>query len=267
MGTMMKSPFPGMDPYLENSWRDVHTRLITYSSDQLNEQLPSNLRCRVEERVLVEPGDEESLGRSIYQDVRVVERPGHGGGSMAAAAADVAEPLLLTAESEAATETYLEIIDLSSGRTVITVIEFLSHSNKSPGPGQKQYRKKQREILASSVSLVEIDLLRAGKRIQACGERIVPRRARTPYRACVRRAWIAGQFEFYPIALRDRLPGLRIPLREKDADVFLRLQPLIEQCYRLGRYDDIDYSLPLEPPLQGGDEEWAAGLIANMRPL
>jgi len=26
----MKSPFPGMDPYLEQHWRSVHHRLLTY---------------------------------------------------------------------------------------------------------------------------------------------------------------------------------------------------------------------------------------------
>jgi hypothetical protein len=28
----MKSPFPGMDPWLERSWGDVHSRLITSTS-------------------------------------------------------------------------------------------------------------------------------------------------------------------------------------------------------------------------------------------
>jgi hypothetical protein len=34
----MKSPFPGMDPYLEQFWRDVHASLIIYSRDQLDLQ-------------------------------------------------------------------------------------------------------------------------------------------------------------------------------------------------------------------------------------
>ena len=35
-----KSPFPGMDPYLEQHWGDVHTRLMFYISNQINAQLP-----------------------------------------------------------------------------------------------------------------------------------------------------------------------------------------------------------------------------------
>ncbi len=41
----MASPFPGMDPYLEAHWRDVHARLIIYASDALQVLLPGSLRA------------------------------------------------------------------------------------------------------------------------------------------------------------------------------------------------------------------------------
>jgi hypothetical protein len=47
----MKSPFPGMDPYLDRHWSDVRARLIVYISDQLQPQLGGSLRARVEERL------------------------------------------------------------------------------------------------------------------------------------------------------------------------------------------------------------------------
>ncbi len=40
----MPSPFPGMDPYLEDHWRDVHTRLVVYICDALQDTVPSDLR-------------------------------------------------------------------------------------------------------------------------------------------------------------------------------------------------------------------------------
>ena len=43
----MHSPFPGMNPYLEQYWGDIHQRLIIYSSDALQKQLPGDLRARV----------------------------------------------------------------------------------------------------------------------------------------------------------------------------------------------------------------------------
>src|SRR5581483_7274540 len=49
----MPSPFPGMDPYLEAHWRDVHAALIIYARDALQTVLPAPLRARVEERVLL----------------------------------------------------------------------------------------------------------------------------------------------------------------------------------------------------------------------
>ena len=66
----MPSPFPGMDPYLEKHWGDVHTRLITYASDHLQKVLPRDLRARVEERLVV-----TGIGRPrpIFPDVRVFE--------------------------------------------------------------------------------------------------------------------------------------------------------------------------------------------------
>ena len=41
----MKSPFPGMDPYLERHWGDVHQALVTYIRDQLQASLPDDLRA------------------------------------------------------------------------------------------------------------------------------------------------------------------------------------------------------------------------------
>mgnify|MGYP002635107777 FL=1 len=64
-----KSPFPGMDPYLEQFWGDVHASLIVYIRDHINEQLPSDLQARVEEGLMV---DTEDYSRRIYPDVDVV---------------------------------------------------------------------------------------------------------------------------------------------------------------------------------------------------
>ena len=43
---MSKNPFPGMNPWLEAHWGDVHTSLTTYACDQLQPQLPAGLRAR-----------------------------------------------------------------------------------------------------------------------------------------------------------------------------------------------------------------------------
>src|SRR5437870_7625262 len=66
---VVKSPFPGMDPYLEQHWEDVHQRLIVYACDALQPHLPEDLRARVEERVFIE-SESERL-RHIVPDVHV----------------------------------------------------------------------------------------------------------------------------------------------------------------------------------------------------
>jgi hypothetical protein len=66
----MHSPFPGMNPYLEQYWGDIHHRLITYSSDALQKQLPGDLRARVGERVFVEPEEAGRTARKQSQSGR-----------------------------------------------------------------------------------------------------------------------------------------------------------------------------------------------------
>jgi len=252
----MPSPFPGMDPYLEAHWRDIHARLVIYASDALQGVLPSPLRARVEESVLLETA--EGLGdHPLFPDVRVVEyasqrrteaRPEAG--------VAVAEPLLV--DVEPVSETFLEIIDRESGNRVVTVIEFLSPSNKSPGANREQYLRKQREICSSEANLVEIDLNRFGVHTLAFPLTHIKPAVRTGYMACVRRATKRGLAVVYPMPLWQRLPNLKIPLRPEDTDVPLDLQPLIEQCYRNGGYEGtLNYAVDPDPPLLGAEKEGA----------
>lgn len=254
----MPSPFPGMDPYLDAHWRDVHARLIVYACDALQGVLPSSLRARVEESVLLETplgiGD-----HPLHPDVRVVEyaikRPTEARPDGGVA---VAEPLLIDAEQEPVAETYLEIIDRESGNRVVTVIEFLSPSNKSPGLNRRQYQRKQRAILASDANLVEIDLNRFGTHTLAFPLQHIKSVGRSAYMVCVRRAIQRDKAEVYPMLLWNRLPIVKIPLRPDDADVPLDLQSLIDQCYRNGGYEDtLNYAADPEPPLLGAEKDWA----------
>lgn len=243
---------------IEQFWRDIHARCIIYAADQLQTCLPTDLRARVEERVVVEPG--VGTPRSVYPDIRVVER-----GRERPTASDLAplpvltEPLILYVDDEPATQSSIEIIDVGSGRRVVTVIEILRLANKLPGEGQAQYRKKQRELCDGHVNLVEIDLLRAGERVLAVGASRIPAPYRTQYQVCIYRAATTRPcYAIYRVSLRERLPVLRLPLRATDADVPLDLQAILDQCYRNGGYDeDIDYRVAPEPPLEDDDARWA----------
>lgn len=182
----MNSPFPGMDPYLEQHWRDVHSRLVIYTSDALQAMLPDDLLARVEERVYVE--SDEAFRHAIYPDVRVLEHGVRGSVVHAATGlANVAEAVVLQLEEEPATEGFIEIVEVGAGHRVVTVIEVLSLSNKLPGEGQDLYRRKQFELKRGKVGKVEIDLLRAGERVLSVPAWRIPQAFRSAYQVCVRR--------------------------------------------------------------------------------
>lgn len=263
----MPSPFPGMDPYLEAHWRDVHASLVIYTRDSLQAVLPGSLRARVEESVLLETP--QGFGdHPLFPDVRVVEywpETKRGLETLPEAGVLVAEPLLIKAETEPVIETFLQIIDRESGNRVVTVIELLSPSNKSPGPNREQYLRKQREVCNSDANLVEIDLNRFGTHSLAFPLAHLKPQGRTPYMACVRRATLRGMAQVYPMPLWQRLPVINIPLRPDDADVPLDLQALVEQCYRNGAYEGtLDYAADPDPPLLGGDKKWADARLRQM---
>lgn len=261
----MKSPFPGMDPYLEQCWPDIHASLIIYIRDQLEEQLPGNLIARVEERVVLEAEEEDP--RAVYPDVMITERTRRSWQDGATPSlATATEPIIVEYDAESATESFIHILEAGPGQRLITVVELLSLANKLPGEGQRQYRQKHGELRKAGISLVEIDLLRRGQRVLSLAPSRVPRRARTPYLACVRRGWLPRRFEVYPIPLRALLPTLRIPLRETDEDVRLDLQAVVEHAYRKGRYAlTLDYSEPPDPPLDSDDARWAKTIIKAAR--
>lgn len=256
----MKSPFPGMDPYLERQWRDVHHRLVTHTVEVINESLPSDLAARSEDRVYV---DYEGMPtRVIGPDVRVVELPERTGAwreSQSAVATD--EPMVLELEFEPLAEPYIEIIEMNGGK-VITVIEFISPTNKLEGYGKSAYLKKREEYICSNANLVEIDLVRAGDWVSMLQPYHVPKPYRSTYRVSVVRAIRRDKAEFYGISLRQRLPAFRVPLRPSDKDVALDLQPLLDRVYVTGRYDgSIDYRKPCEPPLDASDAAWVDELL------
>lgn len=254
----MSSPFPGMDPYLEKHWGDVHTSLITYARDKLQDVLPADLRARVEERVVLETGARK---RSIFPDVRILEsRKKRRVPERATTAVAMAQPVIIDIPDEPQTERFLEIRDAGTGGKLVTVLEVLSPANKKPSDAQDQYLHKQRELLEGGISLVEIDLLRTGQWVLA-----LPNWAATHwpsiYRVGVRRGWEPKLAEYYAISLREKLPTIHVPLRRTDDDVPLDLQALIELCYKNGRYDDIDYAAEPRLALPEAEARWADRLL------
>ena len=66
----------------------------------------------------------------------------------------------------------------------------------------------------------------------------------------------------YAVALADRLPTIRVPLRRGDDDALLDLQAVFDEAYAKGCYaPGIDYAADADPPLTGDAAAWANGLL------
>jgi hypothetical protein len=260
----MKSPFPGMDPYLEARWADVHVSLVGSIRESLQPRLPAGLRARSEERILVEDIESDTLAE-YRSDVAVVRipraeaaRPPVAEGGVAVA---VPAPYIIEKYQSPIIDRFVKIIDARSGNKVVTMIEVLSPWNKAPGRANSDYRKKLRDHEAAGVNVVEIDLLRTSRGRLEITDTDLPRDRRTPYLICVQRSSQPTRWEAYAVPLRTPIPPIRVPLREGDADVVLELQPLIDRAYAAGGHDDIDYSKPPDPPLSAEDDAWADELL------
>ena len=257
----MSMIFPGMDPYLEDSqlWPGVHNALVVYLRDQLQPLLRPRYVAAVEERVFV-----EGPNREIIPDVwlKQIPRPERMA-SVAVAEAD--EPVVVQVPDLEIHESYIDILDRKSDQRVVTVIEVVSPSNKYPGPGRDSYRSKQSEVLGSTAHLVEIDLLRTGQHVVAVPERVARNHGPYDYLVCVNRAESRRDlFDLYPRRLEDRLPRIRIPLADDDADVPLDVQAAVAKVHDAGSYRDrIDYNSPCLPPLEAGKQEWANRLLSE----
>ncbi len=142
-------------------------------------------------------------------------------------------------------ETFVEIYcGPRSERRLVTSIELLSLTNKTPGEhGRDLYLRKQREILESKVHLVEIDLLRDGEHTTAVPlDRLRQQADEFEYHVSIHRFDNLEDYFVYSIRLDESLPEIAVPLLPGDAAVLLDLQAVFQRTYDAGPYRrEIDY--------------------------
>lgn len=261
----MPSPFPGMDPYLENViyWKSVHSLLISIITLALNNTLPDAFVARPEGRSYILPNHD-----LVYPDAILVRSPSDDAipplGSVGTAAQATTLPLLFEYTTQETNEPYVTILSVDS-EEVVTIIEVLSPTNKAPeSTGREEYLRKQREILRSPTHLLEIDLLRSGAHSVAIGREAVLSQTQYDYLVSLRRAGDErkSRFAVWAWSVRDVLPVVTVPLLPGWADVPLDLQAVWDDTYRGGRWDKtINYRNAPEPPLSSADAAWAGALL------
>jgi len=246
----MPSPFPGMNPYLENPelWSEFGSRMIVAIADALDTLLSRDYRVAVEKRVYLSQDDERLL--IGIPDVAITSsqpKPPLPTESLIA----VAEPLTVELPAvEEVQERYLEIREGSTG-VVITALELLSPKNKRTGEGRNAYLQKRQQTLSSSTHWIEIDLLRSGEPMPLVAG------IGSLYRILISRSPERPKAHLYTFGLQQPIPTVPIPLRSGESEPLLELQPLLHQVYDRARFElAIDYQQPPIPKLSEEDWTW-----------
>jgi hypothetical protein len=259
----MRSPFPGMDPYIEGSglWADFHDDLIGEIKRALAAALPERYFVQTGERAyVVLAGTDEKDSKPIYPDVGIEEsvrggRASQSGGGRAVIEAEVeADSVTMQAFiDEHFRENFIEIYEAEPEPHLVTCIEVLSPSNKRGGKkGWKLYLRKRNALLLGKANLVEIDLVRGGRRMPMVGKW-----PESPYYLLVARESRAPSCRVWPAYFDRPLPTVPVPLAHPDPDIPLALQPMIEAVYERSRYARrIDYAKPPDPPLTPEQTAW-----------
>lgn len=266
--------FPGMDPFLESPdiWPDFHDALAAALRADLNAVLPPPYYARLQKRpelgVILGTG---TLQR-IVPDVSLLKIPkkaapdiriGEGGAAVLEyPRQEPTEGVKVRVRTDPLQHRFVEIRDSARGHRLVTLIEIVSPSNKQPGLDRRAYETKQQDVLNSDVNLIELDLLRGGRRLlpypelAALVDELAPDYLVLLNRTALRQGtWM--DYTLYPVDLQEPLPCIPVPLAGEDSDVPLDLQFAANRVFREGPYDRaVDYGAEPDPPLAGADAAW-----------
>ena len=245
-----------MNPFMEQRWHDAHHTLIGLIRQVLGRELPEAYSALAEEQVIVTGGSSPTY----YPDLSIVEDEWKRGlppvwtpGEYQGLTVAVASPDIVTVETPP--ERWVEV--RHDEGELVTVIEVISPTNRESG--RTAFLAKRGDYLAAGVNVVEVDLLRDGRRlidIEPAAYQSRYGHVGEHYTVCTIRAALPQRREIYICPLRNRLPVVRIPLRHSDPDVPLDIQALVDQVHASGRYWKLDYRRSLEPAPCADDLAW-----------
>lgn len=256
----MKSPFPGMDPYLEGYlWPDVHNELAVSISELLASQVASKYVSRLNTYSVQDTTPEAEIG-IMYPELGALR---HNNllkeSKVAYGIHNFTEPTVIIPAYPAihVNIPVVEIRDVAKNR-LITAIEILSPVNKRK-PGLEAYQEKRMDLHRGGVHLLEIDLLRRGTR-----PFVHPRLPESDYLVLLMRAG-TRKTEAWAFNVNEALPVLPVPLVEPDADVKLDLKQALDLIYERSLYQlSIDYKKDAPPPeFNPETQDWIREVITQ----
>jgi Protein of unknown function (DUF4058) len=216
----MASPFPGMDPYLEDEkrWPAFQPLVIHALYQMLLPGLMDRYRARVGERLYC---SEQALFTSIIREEHK--------------------------------EAFIEVRQRSDGR-LITLVEVVSPANKITAEGRKLYLERRDEVKKMNANVVEIDLVLQGQTLIDYAKDAAPT---WDYAVVVTRWTHPDRYEIYSATLPKRLPRFRVPLASDDRDTVLDLQSAVSRAYDQGDVAKlIDYTRDPATRLSDENRKW-----------
>ncbi len=216
----MKSPFPGMNPYLEDDkiWPRFQHQLLLCLQQMILPGLMDRYRVRIGQRsYTAEQVLFTSVTRVDYQD-------------------------------EA-----LEVRQRTSG-TLVTLVEVVSPANKTLPDGRRAYLDRRQGARAAGANVVEIDLVLQGQPTLSYSRQGLQE---WDYAVTVTRGGKAERHEIYATTLPAKLRSFRLPLMADDRDTAVDLQAAVSRCCDQGDFvEEIDYARDPVTRLTDGNRAW-----------
>jgi len=225
----MPSPFPGMDPYLEDQslWPGFQHQFVACLYQILLPGLVDRYRARIVERKY-----------------------------------STEYPLFTSIIREEHTEECIEIRQRTDNK-LVTLIDVVSPTNKTTPQGRTKYLDGRHEGRNQSASLVEIDLVLRGQPMLDYSREGLPD---WDYAITVTRSTQPERYEIYTTTLQKRLPRFKIPLASDDRDTVLDLQAAFARTYDQGSLSaSIDYKKNPTAPLNDEDRAWLEDLLKQQK--
>lgn len=238
-----------MDPFLEGSiWHAVHNGMIYQLAAMLSEAVPDDLFVDTEVKTILvdEIGTEFS---QMYPDVAIynANRDNNGGVSEPDSSYGTPFPETIIINHLPVKTQAIKVIEIES-RRVVSTIEVVSPVNKF-GQGFEDYEEKINELHLAGVNVLEIDLIRRGKRRYDETRREVAPYCVQLFKAATHRTGI------WLIQLNNILPTIQFPLRHRDKPVLLDLQQALDTFYQDRKlWKRINYGTEAPPPAMSETE-------------
>ena len=223
----MPSPFPGMDPFLEDNklWPEFQHLLITCLYQAMLPGLVDRYRARLGQRRYV---TEHALFTSVVREEHCEE--------------------------------YIEIRQRGADR-LVTVVDVVAPANRTTIIGRHCYLNQR--LANKSANLVEIDVILQG---QPTLEHARDGHPDWDYLITIARSTQPDRLDACPASLQKPLPRFQLPLARDDRDLVIELHSVFNRAYDLGDFaSKIDYKVAPAPTLRDADRQWMDSLLKKQK--